>query len=152
METGEERWGGAVWLFLVGLVGFLMAVLCIMGGCAVPTTPTGIDGRTPLGIRIGGGGSELHERIDTDWLLVNECWGTSLDPSDVTVIIMAPDLFDEKGLGVFKLDRDFYYGVRSGNTIRVCPDLAALKHEFSHLVGEHVLYSQVPHGYGSCWM
>ena len=94
----------------------------------------------------------MYTKIDQNWTAVNECWGTSLDGHNVTVEIMSPAFTDSAGTQVFKYGSDYYYGLRNGNRVKVCPDLAALRHEFSHLVGQAATGSLVANGAGQCWL
>ncbi len=129
-------------------------ILTMLSGCAgLPTTPeTSIEGRTSLGIGVSGASSDVYPRIDQDWLKVNSCWGSSVNGDAVTVIVMTPSHTDDAGLQVFEYHGQYYYGMRTGDKIYVCPDLAALKHEFSHLVGEKTVGHQIDNGYGQCWL
>ncbi len=135
------------------IVAMLVMAAAVLQGCTALTSPDeAIDGRTPLGIGVQGGSNALYSAIDTEWNEVNLCWGIALDPKDITVIIMQPDLTDSTGNGVFKYSGSYYYGMRSGNTVRVCPDLAALRHEFSHIAGQAATGHAMANDSGQCWL
>ncbi len=133
-------------------ISVLLSVL--IAGCGgLPTSPeTAVEGRTSLGLGVAGAGQELYDGIDRDWATVNKCWDTSLDGHDVTVEIMEPAFTDNRGTQVFEFESNYYYGLRMGNNIMVCADLAALKHEFSHLVGQSATGIPVQNGMGKCWL
>ena len=124
-----------------------------MSGCS--GGPTGADaaaGRTDAGIRVIGAGSDLYSTIDRQWAEVESCWGSAASGEKQTVTIQQPELYDAKGLGVIRVNGTLVYGMRIGNQVWVAPDLAALKHEFSHVIGERTTGQLVENGAGKCWL
>lgn len=136
-----------------GLVIALL-VLALLAGClGTPSGPGEASvGRTPLQILVEGAGPELYAAIDRDWLAVNSCWRARVDASLVRVRVVPASYRDRNGVGIFEYAGQYVYGLRVGNEVTVTPDLAALKHEFSHLVGEDKTGRPVGHDAGRCWL
>lgn len=53
---------------------------------------------------------------------------------------------------MIRVNGTLVYGMRIGNQVWVAPDLAALRHEFSHVVGERATGRLVENGDGKCWL
>jgi hypothetical protein len=120
---------------------------------AAPEAGVKSTGRTPRGISVVNGSNDMYPAVDQAWHDVCGCWKAQLDPQGVRVIIRKPVLHDKQGQGVFRwVDKKLYYGLRQGNTVWVCPDLAALKHEFSHMIGEEKTGHLVDNGSGKCYL
>jgi hypothetical protein len=99
-----------------------------------------------------GGGSELHSVIDKAWVEVENCWGVTVSGEKLTVTIQQPELYDKAGKGVIRVNGTLVYGMRIGDRIWVAPDLAALRHEFSHVVGERATGNLAENSAGKCWL
>lgn len=130
----------------------LLGAMLISGCSGGPTGADAAAGRTDEGIRVIGAGSDLYPTIDKSWAEVESCWGTAGGGEKQTVTVQQPELYDARGLGVIRVDGTLVYGMRIGDQVWVAPDLAALKHEFSHVVGERVTGKQVENGTGKCWL
>ena len=137
---------------VVGGVVILLGAMFITGCGGGPTSPDAAADRTAAGIRVIGGGSELYSVIDQKWTEVENCWGAAVSSEKQTVTIQQPELYDKAGLGVIRVNGTLVYGMRIGNQVWVAPDLAALRHEFSHVVGERVTGHLVDNGDGKCWL
>ncbi len=130
-----------------------LALMLLLGGCSTLTTsPTSVSDQTNSGISIIGGGEELYGQIDRDWQETNTCWGSNYEGAGISVQIMPQALKDSGGLQVFQYEGGYYYGLRQGDNVKVCNDLAALKHEFSHVIGERVTGQLVANNSGKCWL
>ena len=130
----------------------LLGAMFISGCSGGPTGADAATGRTDNGIRVIGAGSDLYSAIDQRWVEVENCWGTTGSGDKQTVTILEPELYDKAGLGVIRVNGTLVYGMRIGNQVWVAPDLAALRHEFSHVVGERVTGKLVENGAGKCWL
>jgi hypothetical protein len=123
----------------------------MVAGCGGgPTGPDDPNTLTPAGIEVTG--TENLAAVDAAWGQVNGCWQTNVGGTGVRVIVMAPEITDKNGLGVIRYQGNLVYGARDGYSIYVATDLAALKHEFSHLVGEVATGGLVDNGQGKCWL
>lgn len=135
----------------VGAVMLLGAM--VAGGCgAGPAGPDAVEERTGAGIKVVGAGAELHPAVDERWADVERCWGAQESGERVTVTVQAPELYDREGRGVIRVNGTLVYGMRVGDRVWVAPDLGALRHEFSHLIGEAVTGRPVTDGAGRCWL
>lgn len=122
-------------------------------GCGVgPTSPDTAEDRTAAGIRVIGSGPEVFPVIDQRLAEVESCWGARVNRERQTVTIQQPELFDSAGQGVIRVNGQLVYGMRIGNQVWVATDLAALRHEFSHVVGEQATGRPVENGAGKCWL
>ena len=130
----------------------LLGAMFISGCSGGPTGADATTGRTDEGIRVIGAGSDLYSTIDKRWVEVETCWGSAGSGEKQTVTIQQPELYDAQGLGVIRVNGALAYGMRVGNQVWVAPDLAALRHEFSHVVGERVTGKRVENGGGKCWL
>ncbi len=136
----------------VGGAMILLGTMIFTGCGGGPTSPDTAADRTAAGIRVIGAGSELHSVIDQRWAEVESCWGTAGSGDKQTVTILQPELYDKSGLGVIRVNGTLVYGMRIGDKVWVAPDMAALRHEFSHVVGERVTGHLVENGAGKCWL
>lgn len=141
--TGKWLGGGAL---------ALLGMLAIPGCGAGPTGPDEATENTATGIRVVGGGPELHSAIDGRWGEVTACWGVAESGRRVTVMVQKPEFLDARGVGVIRVNGTLCYGMRIADTVWVAPDLAALRHEFSHIVAERVTGRPVENGDGRCWL
>ena len=137
---------------VVGGAMILLGAMIITGCSGGPTSPDAAADRTAAGIRVIGAGSELHSVIDQRWTEVENCWGVMVSGEKQTVTIQQPELYDKAGKGVIRVNGTLVYGLRIGNQVWVAPDLAALRHEFSHVVGERVTGNLAENGNGKCWL
>lgn len=137
---------------VVGTAMILLGSMILTGCAGGPTGPEAIETRTTAGIRVTGAGSELYTKIDKSWTEVEDCWGVKVNGEKVTVTVQEPELYDKQGQGVIRVNGQLVYGMRIGNGIWVPPDLAALRHEFSHLIGERATGHLVDNGAGRCWV
>ncbi len=130
-----------------------LALMLLLGGCgSLTTSPTSVLDQTDSGITIIGGSEEIYAQVDRDWQETNACWGSNYDGAGISVQIMPQALKDSGGLQVFQYEGSYYYGLRQGDNVKVCNDLAALKHEFSHVIGERVTGQRVANDSGKCWL
>jgi len=90
--------------------------------------------------------------IDERWAEVEGCWGVQTNSSKVSVTVQAPELRDKQGVGVIRVNGQLVYGMRLGNQVWVAQDLAALRHEFSHVIGERATGRPIDNGDGRCWL
>jgi hypothetical protein len=92
-------------------------------------------------------------RVDAEWKAAAECWGYA-GKADAWVTVV-PCQTDSAGAEYFCGSHgDCYSGLQTGNQVTICPDLAALRHEFSHRVCQ-MLYgaAAVCKNYsGRCWL
>jgi len=147
-QATEAQFFGIVETALV-----VAAISCFLPGCRGVTGPDEYgDGETPRGIRVKGGSPDNYATIDDVWNEVNKCWNTSVSTDGVQVEIRVAEVHDSRGQGGFSYNGKLVYGVRIGNQIIVADDLLALRHEFSHLVGEHARGYPVENGAGVCWL
>ena len=130
------------------LLGTMLITACGVG----PTSPDTAADRTAAGIRVIGGGSDQYAVIDQRWNEVERCWGVTMDGGKQTVTIQQPELYDKSGRGVIRVQGQLVYGMRIGDKVWVAPDLAALRHEFSHVVGETATGHPVENNAGQCWL
>jgi hypothetical protein len=137
---------------LVGGTMILLGAMFITGCSGGPASPDEATDRTATGIRVVGAGPELHAAIDQRWAEVEDCWGVMVSGGKQTVTIQQPERYDKAGLGVIRVNGELVYGMRIGDKIWVAPDLAALRHEFSHVVGERATGHLVENGEGKCWL
>lgn len=103
----------------MGKLLMLVLPMLLFYGCA--TTPTG---------------PAWQSAYNDDWAAVCDCWGVEPRHPYVTVRSdcqpTVPQSFRAGSTG------KWVYGITSGNRIEVCPDLAALRHEFSEYVKRYV--------------
>ena len=137
---------------VVGGAMVLLGTLVVTGCGGGPTSPDATADRTAAGIRVIGGGSELHPAIDQRWAEVEACWKVQESGERVSVTIQEPEFYDKQGLGVIRVNGQLVYGLRLENQIWVAADLAALRHEFSHVIGERATGASVENGDGRCWL
>ena len=137
---------------VLGGAMILLGTMFLAGCGGGPTGADDATGRTDNGIRVIGAGSEMNATIDQKWAEVENCWGAQVSGEKQTVTIQQPELYDKTGLGVIRVNGTLVYGMRIGNQVWVAPDLAALRHEFSHVVGELVTGKMVENGAGKCWL
>ena len=137
---------------VVGGALILLGTMFITGCGGGPTSPDAAADRTAAGIRVIGGGSELHPVVDKNWSEVENCWGVAVSAERQTVTIQQPELYDKGGRGVIRFNGELVYGMRIGNKVWVAPDLAALRHEFSHVIGERATGHLVDNNSGKCWL
>lgn len=130
----------------------LLGAMFITGCSGGPTSPDAAADRTAAGIRVIGAGPELHPAIDQRWAEVERCWGVTGDGDSQTVTVQQPELFDNLGQGVIRVNGTLVYGMRIGDRIWVAPDLAALRHEFSHVIGERATGRPIENGDSRCWL
>lgn len=131
----------------------LLAWFGVLGGCGSSVTgPDGEGEKTGAGIEVRGAGTESFQKVDGAWSEVNNCWGINMNGSNIVVTVMTPEFYDKSGLGVIRYSGELYYGVRVGNKVYVAPDMAALRHEFSHIVGEKTTGHLVDNGASKCWL
>ncbi|HWR98531.1 MAG TPA: hypothetical protein VN317_08930, partial [Candidatus Methanoperedens sp.] len=83
---------------------------------------------------------------------VGACWGVREGGERVSVAVLQPELYDAQGRGVIRVNGTLVYGMRIADTVWVPPDLAALRHEFSHIVAERATGRPVENGDGRCWL
>lgn len=143
MRTAAKAIGGAM---------ILLGAMILTGCGAGPTSPDAATDRTAAGIRVIGAGTELHPVIDDRWAEVERCWGVQVSGDRVSVTVQAPELLDKQGQGVIRVNGELVYGMRVGNQVWVATDLAALRHEFSHVLGEQATGHRVADGEGRCWL
>lgn len=136
----------------VGGAIILLGALVLTGCGGGPTGPDTAADRTAAGIRVIGGGAELLPVIDQRWAEVENCWGVTDRLDKPTVTIQQPELYDKMGQGVIRVSGQLVYGMRIANSVWVAPDLAALRHEFSHVVGEYATGHAVENAAGKCWL
>ncbi len=136
----------------VGGAMILLGTILLAGCSGGPTSPDAAADRTAAGIRLIGAGSELHSVIDQYWTEVETCWNVEESAENVSVTVQEPELYDSQGQGVIRVNDQLVYGMRIGNGIWVATDLAALRHEFSHLIGELATGKSVENGDGRCWL
>lgn len=137
---------------VIGGAAVLLGAMVLTGCGGGPTSPDAAADRTAAGIRVIGGGSELHPVIDQRWAEVEECWNVEESGERVSVTLQEPELYDKQGLGVIRVNGQLVYGLRAGNQVWVATDMAALRHEFSHVIGERATGSLVADGSGKCWL
>ncbi len=135
-----------------GGIMILLGAMLIAGCSGGPTSPDSPADRTTAGIRVIGAGSELHSAIDQRWAEVESCWGVAMSGERQTVTVQQPELYDKAGQGVIRVNGQLVYGLRIGDKVWVASDLAALRHEFSHVVGERATGRPVENGGGRCWL
>lgn len=136
----------------IGGAVILLGAMVLTGCGGGPTSPDAAADRTAAGIRVIGAGPELHPAIDERWAEVENCWATQVGGDKVSVTIAATELRDKMGQDVIRVNGQLVYGMRLGNQVWVASDLAALRHEFSHLIGERATGHQVNDGEGRCWL
>ena len=137
---------------MIGGTTVLLGALAFTGCGGGPTSPDAAADRTAAGIRVIGVGSELHPVIDQRWTEVEKCWGVAQGGEQVSVTVQEPERYDSLGQGVIRVDGNLVYGLRVGNQVWVATDLAALRHEFSHVIGERATGRPVSDGDGRCWL
>ena len=137
---------------VLGGAMILLGAMIITGCSGGPTSPDAASDRTAAGIRVIGAGSEQHSAIDQRWAEVENCWGVQVSGEKLTVTVQQPELYDEAGKGVIRVNGTLVYGLRIDNKVWVATDLAALRHEFSHVVGERVTGRLIENGAGKCWL
>jgi hypothetical protein len=148
---GKMRsWIGAGSIALASSLFVLTLSGC--GGGSSPVGPDEMGGRTAAGISVEGAEPALFPAIDGAWAEVTGCWGVAVDGGGVKVSVKTPELTDAAGRGVIRYDGKLVYGARVGNHVYVASDLAALRHEFSHLVGEKATGGPADNGAGRCWL
>lgn len=130
----------------------LLGTLLLAGCGGGPTSADTIEERTAKGILVVGAGSETYSEIDSRLAEVESCWGVTIDGEKLTVTVTQPELYDSAGQGVIRINGTLVYGMRAGNTVWVAPDLAALRHELSHVVGESATGTLIENGNGKCWL
>jgi hypothetical protein len=129
----------------------LSSLLAMLTGCGGgPTGPDDPNSQTPAGIEVAG--TVDFAAVDAAWNDVNRCWQATVPGTGVRVTAMQPEITDKNGKGVIRFQGALVYGARDGYSIYVATDLAALRHEFSHLVGELATGSSVDNGNGKCWI
>jgi len=137
---------------LVGGAAILLGAMVLTGCGGGPTSPDAASDRTAAGIRVIGAGTELHPVIDQRWEEVERCWGARVSGAKLTVTVQEPEFYDKMGQGVIRVNDTLVYGMRIADHVWVAPDLAALRHEFSHVVAERVNGHLVENGDGRCWL
>lgn len=130
----------------------LLGAMFIAGCDGGPTGADAASERTENGIRVIGAGPDLYATIDQRWAEVESCWNGNDSGVKPTVTIVEPELYDQSGQGVIRVNGTLVYGMRSGDRVWVAPDLAALRHEFSHIVGQRVTGQAVDNNSGQCWL
>lgn len=110
------------------LLSLLLAV-----GCSAPTDPS--DTWMP--------------DYDTAWREVVACYGSE---PDKPVVIVREDCRSKYAAQDFPVGQGWVHGWYHGGKVEVCPDLAALRHEFSHHVSLHVRGYEGHDGEGVCWL
>lgn len=158
--AGERVLGaGATWSegrlarLMAKSAGFVAVVLlsALLTGCGGgPTGPDDPISQTPAGIEVTG--TADFAAVDAAWSDVNRCWQSTIPGTGVRVTAMTPEITDKNGQGVIRFQGNLVYGARDGYAIYVATDLAALRHEFSHLVGEAATGGLVENGNGKCWI
>lgn len=107
-------------------------------GCASPTEPS----------------APWSDDFNAPWEEVVACWNArGYDTQDTP----RPEILVRDDCRSKWADQDFFdgaiwvHGTHSHGRIEVCPDLAALRHEMSHHVADHIGAENV-NGAGVCWL
>jgi hypothetical protein len=149
MRLRQAGWKGEI---LGALLAGALSILTGCGGGSVTGPDEAAGGRTALGISVNGAGAESFASIDESWRQVTSCWAAAVDPRGVRVEVREPETRDRAGDEVIRFDGRLCYGARQGNVVYVATDLRALRHEFSHLVGEAATGGPVENAGGRCWL
>ena len=110
-----------------------MMVLELLAGCHVHSAPD----------------APWSADYDTSWQEVVDCWG--VEPAK-PVVIVRDDCRSKYDAQDFRVANGWVHGMYSGNTVEVCPDLKALRHEFSHHISLAVRGYAGENGEGVCWL
>lgn len=86
---------------------------------------------------------------DKEWAQVCECWGGEPEKPPVRV---RTDCVGEFPQHFPLVPEGIAYGQLTGGVVEVCPDLWALRHEFSHWVSRKLHGDPGRNGDGKCWL
>src|SRR5512133_3754975 len=110
--------------------------LLLVAGCAMPLAPTtDHEQRTPAGVLVHTEVEVDLSAIDAAWRDVQACSGYGGKASEVWIDNDCIPDDGANGSGIFydPGHLDWVYGFNYPNgDARICPDLAALRHEYSH--------------------
>ena len=132
-------------------MGIFRAILLAVGVIAAATFfALALTGCEPA---IAHNYPEWSADYDEDWKAVIACWGAPADTKKPYVIVR-DDCRSKWGSQDFYLKgyEDWVFGYQHYPCVEVCPDLAALRHEFSHHVTVVAFGRNGLNGDGVCWL
>jgi hypothetical protein len=120
---------------LACFAAFTLGVALLLCGCSLTSHDTG-----------------WSERYDETWREVCDCWGC--EPQDKPFVVEKTICYGEYPQRYISGAYGAVYGVfyPSQNVVQVCPDLGALKHEFSHAVLYAMTGDPGANYPGECWL